>query len=41
MLEDQALDRVYRIGQKKRVKTVRYIVKGTLEEVSMEQGMKS
>ena len=33
MLEDQALDRVYRIGQTKEVNTVRYIVKDTLEEV--------
>ena len=33
MLEDQALDRVYRIGQKKDVTTVRYIVQNTLEEV--------
>ena len=33
MLEDQALDRVYRIGQTKEVTTVRYVVKGTLEEV--------
>ena len=33
MVEDQALDRVYRIGQTKPVTTVRYIVKGTLEEV--------
>ena len=36
MIEDQALDRVYRIGQKKKVKTVRYIVKGTLEEVRLK-----
>ena len=33
MVEDQALDRVYRIGQKKEVTTTRYIVKKTLEEV--------
>lgn len=33
MLEDQALDRVYRIGQTKEVTTVRYIVQGTLETV--------
>ncbi len=33
MIEDQALDRVYRIGQKKEVTTTRYIVKKTLEEV--------
>ena len=34
MFEDQALDRVYRIGQTKEVTTVRYVVKGTLEEVT-------
>lgn len=33
MVEDQALDRIYRIGQKKEVTTTRYIVKDTLEEV--------
>ena len=33
MIEDQALDRVYRIGQKKQVTTTRYIVNKTLEEV--------
>ena len=33
MIEDQALDRVYRIGQKKEVTTTRYIVNSTLEEV--------
>lgn len=33
MIEDQALDRVHRIGQTKEVTTVRYIVKNTLEEV--------
>ena len=33
MIEDQALDRVHRIGQTKEVATVRYIVKNTLEEV--------
>ena len=33
MIEDQALDRVYRIGQKKEVTTTRYVVKKTLEEV--------
>ncbi|KAL2046938.1 hypothetical protein N7G274_000956 [Stereocaulon virgatum] len=32
MLEDQALDRVYRIGQKKEVITTRYIVSMTFEE---------
>lgn len=33
MVEDQALDRVHRIGQTKEVTTVRYIVKNTLEKV--------
>lgn len=33
MVEEQALDRVYRIGQTKEVTTVRYIVNHTLEEV--------
>lgn len=33
MVEDQALDRVHRIGQTKEVTTVRYIVRNTLEEV--------
>ena len=33
MIEDQALDRVHRIGQTKEVTTVRYIVNNTLEEV--------
>ena len=33
MVEDQALDRVHRIGQEKEVTTVRYIVNNTLEEV--------
>ena len=32
-LEDQAMDRVHRIGQRKEVTTVRYIVANTLEEV--------
>ena len=35
MLEDQALDRVYRIGQTKEVTTTRYIVAKTLEEVCL------
>lgn len=33
MVEDQALDRVHRIGQTKEVTTVRYIVRNTLEQV--------
>ena len=37
MVEDQALDRVHRIGQKKQVTTVRYIVNKTLEEVYWHQ----
>lgn len=40
MVEDQALDRVYRIGQKKEVTTTRYIVKNTLEEVRIGSGLK-
>ncbi|KAL8707096.1 MAG: hypothetical protein Q9225_007829 [Loekoesia sp. 1 TL-2023] len=32
-LEDQAMDRVHRMGQTKEVTTVRYIVKDTIEEV--------
>jgi SNF2 family DNA or RNA helicase len=34
MMEEQALDRVHRIGQKKGVTTVRFVVKDTFEEVS-------
>jgi SNF2 family DNA or RNA helicase len=33
MIENQALDRVYRIGQSKPVTTVRYIVENTIEQV--------
>ena len=33
MVEEQALDRVHRIGQTKEVTTVRYIVNRTLEDV--------
>ncbi len=41
MLENQALDRVYRIGQTKKVTTVKYVVRGTLEEsVRHQQGEK-
>jgi SWI/SNF-related matrix-associated actin-dependent regulator of chromatin subfamily A3 len=35
MVESQALDRVYRLGQTKPVKTIRYIVKDTFEKVRM------
>ena len=35
MLEEQALDRVHRIGQTKPVTIIRYIVKDSIEEVSM------
>ena len=35
MLEEQALDRVHRIGQTKPVTTIQYIVKGSIEEVSL------
>ena len=34
MIEDQALDRVHRIGQTSPVTTVRFIVKDSFEEVS-------
>jgi hypothetical protein len=33
MSEDQALDRIHRIGQTKEITTVRYIMKGSFEEV--------
>ncbi len=32
MSESQALDRIYRLGQQKDVKTVRFIMKGSWEE---------
>lgn len=32
MSESQALDRIYRLGQLKEVKTIRYIMKGSWEE---------
>jgi SWI/SNF-related matrix-associated actin-dependent regulator of chromatin subfamily A3 len=34
MVENQAIGRVLRLGQSRNVKVVRYIVKGTVEEVS-------
>lgn len=34
MVEQQALDRLHRIGQKKEVITTRYIIKDSIEEVS-------
>ena len=34
MAEEQALDRVHRIGQTRPVTAIRYIVKGSVEEVS-------
>lgn len=40
MVEEQALDRVYRIGQTKEVTTVRYIVNNTLEESIRHQQSK-
>ncbi|CAD6565732.1 MAG: hypothetical protein ASARMPREDX12_006745 [Alectoria sarmentosa] len=40
MVEDQALDRVHRIGQTKEVTTVRYIVNNTLEESIRHQQSK-
>lgn len=33
MAEEQALDRVYRIGQTRDVLSIRYIVKDSIEEV--------
>lgn len=33
MMEDQALSRVHRMGQKKDVKVIRYIMKDSFEEV--------
>lgn len=35
MVEQQALDRLHRIGQKKEVITTRYIVKNSIEEVGL------
>ncbi len=35
-LEDQALDRVHRMGQTKAVTTVRYITKNSIEEVYLQ-----
>jgi SWI/SNF-related matrix-associated actin-dependent regulator of chromatin subfamily A3 len=32
MIEDQALDRIHRLGQTKDVTTVRYIIRGSFEE---------
>jgi hypothetical protein len=34
MAEEQALSRIHRMGQTKPVKTVRYIMKDSIEEVS-------
>ena len=34
MAEEQALDRIHRIGQTRPVTTIRYIMKDTWEEVS-------
>ena len=34
MAEEQALDRVHRIGQTRPVTAIRYIVRGSVEEVS-------
>jgi SNF2 family DNA or RNA helicase len=36
MSESQALDRVHRLGQRKEVKTIRYIIQGSLEEQVLE-----
>ena len=32
MSEAQALDRIYRLGQEKEVRTIRYIMRGSYEE---------
>lgn len=40
MVEKQAIARVYRLGQTRNVKVVRYIVKGTVEEVSIRQKLR-
>jgi SWI/SNF-related matrix-associated actin-dependent regulator of chromatin subfamily A3 len=34
MMEEQALCRIHRLGQKKEVKTIRYLILGSFEEVS-------
>jgi SWI/SNF-related matrix-associated actin-dependent regulator of chromatin subfamily A3 len=34
MMEEQALSRIHRLGQKKEVKTIRYLILGSFEEVS-------
>jgi SWI/SNF-related matrix-associated actin-dependent regulator of chromatin subfamily A3 len=34
MIEEQALSRIHRLGQTKEVKTIRYRVRGSFEEVS-------
>lgn len=40
-VEEQAIARVYRLGQTRNVKVVRYIVKGTVEEVSTRQKLRT
>jgi SWI/SNF-related matrix-associated actin-dependent regulator of chromatin subfamily A3 len=35
-MEEQALSRIHRLGQKKEVKTIRYRIRGSFEEVSVE-----
>lgn len=34
MVESQALDRVHRLGQQRPVKTIRYVIKSSFDEVS-------
>lgn len=34
MVESQALDRVHRLGQQRSVKTIRYVMKSSFDEVS-------
>ena len=36
MTEEQALCRVHRVGQQRKVTTIRYLMRGSLEEVSSD-----
>jgi len=37
MMEEQALCRIHRLGQKKEVKTIRYRIRGSFEEVCVHK----
>lgn len=39
MVENQAIGRVLRMGQGRSVKVIRFIVKGTIEEVRLNQNI--